>query len=299
MAALTYTDVTTKLQTQAKATETSIVTQLIQDYNTGYLRLLAKLDRYWVRKQQFASLVASQQFYQLPVDVKAVEAVAIQVTTSYKPPLRRVTSEEEWRRLTSYPMQSSWPSYYYVIGGRELGLWPVPAASVTLGLRIVYQPRAFSLSVADITSTTTSATAVTTNASQTVTLSSGVLTTDQTGLYFQVTGALDDTFYAITSSTTTTVTLEAPYVAASGSLLNWRIGQLPYLPPEYTDVPIHYALWLYFSASGNEARATVHKRFFELGRDEALATYSSAGMTSVITDEVDGYNPWLVPPPAA
>lgn len=299
MAGLTYTDVLTKLKTQAKSTETSTVTQLVQDYNTGYQQLLSKLTRYWTRKQQFTDLVSGQQIYQTPVDANKIEAVTAQVTTAYKPPLEPVYSEEEWRRLTSYPMTSSWPTYYYVIGQKEIGLWPIPAATVTLGLRLVYQPRAFNLGIADITSTSASATASVTNGSTVVTLSASVLTTSQAGLNFQITGILDDTFYDIVSSTSSTITLEAPYVGPSATGLAWRIGQLPNLPTEFHDVPLHYALWLYYSAEGNESRASLHKKFFDDGTNEALARYSSAQESSVITEEVEMYNPWLVPPPAA
>lgn len=299
MAGLTYTDLLAKLKTQAKSTETSVTTQLVQDYNTGYQQLLSKLTRYWTRKQQFTNLVSGQQIYQLPVDANKIEAVTAQVTTSYKPPLKPVYSEEEWRKLTSYPMTSSWPTYYFIIGQKEIGLWPVPASSVTLGLRIVYQPRAFNMSVADVTSTTLGATASVVNGSTTVTLSSGVLTTDQSGLNFQATGILDDTFYDVIASTSTSLTLEAPYIGPTASGLAWRIGQLPNLPSEFHDVPLHYSLWLYFSAEGNEPRASIHKKFFDDGTNEALARYSSAQEASVLTEEAEVYNPWLVPPPAA
>lgn len=298
MAELTYTDILTKLKTQAKATEATIVAQLVQDYNTGYQQFLSKLTRYYTRKQQFTNLVVGQQYYQVPVDFNKVIEVTVQVTTAYKPPLVRVTSEEEWRRLTSYPMQSSWPTYYFVVGRKEIGLWPVPAATVELGLRVVYQPRAFNMSVADLTSTGAGATATVTNGSQTVTLSSSILTTSQVGLDFQVTGILDDTFYPVIVSTSNTLTLEAPYVASSASGLAWRISQLPQLPPEFADCPIHYALWLYFDANGNSGRATTHRLEFERMTGEALALYSSAGEASVITDDVETYNPFLVPPPA-
>lgn len=299
MAGLTYTNVLTKLKTQAKAIESSVTTQLLEDYNTGYQQLKSKLTRYWVRKQQFAKLVAAQQFYQLPVDVNKIDAVAVQVTSSYKPPLKRITSEEEWRRITSYPMQSSWPSYYYVIGAREIGLWPIPAQSVTLGLRVVYQPRAFSLSVADITSTSTSATATVTNGSTTVTLSSGVLSNDKTGLDFQITGILDDTFYDVVASSSTTITLAAPYVGATASGLAWRLGQLPQLPEEFHFTPGHWALALYFEANGNSNRSAYHDRIFKAQTADALGLYSSAGESSVITEEPETLDLWLVPPPAA
>lgn len=296
MSGLTYTDILTKLKTQAKATESSVVTQLVQDMNTGYQNFASKLTRYWVRKQQFANLVASQQFYQLPVDINKIMAVSVSVASTYNPPLEPVHSEEEWRRITSYPMTSSWPSYYYVVGNRQIGLWPIPSQAVLLGLRVVYQPRNFDLSIADVTSTTLGATAAVINGSTTVTLSSAILTTDQTGLAFRVTGVLDDTFYPIVASTSSTLTLEAPYVAATASGQAFRIGQLPNLPPEYHAVPVHYALWLYFAANGDSPRALVNKGLFDDMTREALGLYSSALEASVITEDIDVSNPWFAPP---
>jgi hypothetical protein len=223
----------------------------------------------------------------------------VQVTSSYKPPLKRITNEEDWRRITAYPMQSSWPSYYYVVGARQIGLWPIPAQDVTLGLRVVYQPRAFNLSIEDITSTTTSATASVTQGSQTVTLSSGVLSGDKTGLSFQVTGVLDDTIYDITSSTSTTLTLAAPYAGPTASSLAWRVGQVPQLPEEFHFTPGHWALGMYFEANGNSARSAFHMGQFGSQESRALALYSSAGEASVITEEPRDLNIWLTPPPAA
>ena len=298
--ALTYTDTVTKLKTLSNNQTTTAVTQLVQDYNQGYQNLLSKLNRYWVRKQQFSSLAAGQQIYQLPIDCNKVLEATVQVTSSYQPPLVAVTSEHDWRRITSYPMQSSWPTYYFVIGRKEIALWPVPAASVTLGLRLVYQPRAFDLSVDDITSTSTGLTASVTNGSATVTLSASSLTGDKSGLYFQVTGILDNTFYPITASTSSTVTLESPYVGSTASGQAWRIGQLPVLPPEFHDVPVHYALMLYFTSANNEQRAAYHKRLFDDMTAEALSRYSSSSEASIITDEADrALNIWLVPPPPA
>lgn len=296
--ALTYTDVLTKLKTLSNNQTTAAVAQLVQDYNQGYQSLLSRLNRYWTRKQQFANLESGVQIYQLPVDCNKVLEVTVQVTSAYNPPLIPVTSEHDWRRITSYPMQSSWPTYYFVIGRKQIALWPIPAADVTLGLRLVYQPRAYNLSIEDITSTSTGMTASVTNGSTTVSLSSSSLTGDKTGLHFQVTGVLDDTFYPISASTSSSITLETPYVASTASGQAWRIGQLPTFPPEFHDLPIHYALMMYYTSANNETRSAYHKRLFDDMTADALRLYSSSSEAAIITDEAEqGLNLWLVPPP--
>lgn len=299
MAGLTYSQIVGKLKFQAKATESTIQEQLVQDYNIGYQQFASKLNRYWVRKQQFTDLVAGQSIYQVPVDFKSVVVLVAQVTDSFKPPLQRVFDELEWRRLVSYPQTTSWPTHFFVLGSKQIAVWPTPAEDVTLGLRLAYQPRNFNLSIADIDETDVGATATVVQGSTTITLSGAVLTTNLTGLNFQVTGVLDDTFYDIVASTSSTITIEAPYVASSASGLSWRVGQLPNLPEEYHFVPGDQALWRYFSSNGNEPRAIAHKTYYETARDEALSVYSSAGEASVITEDNETYNPWLVPPPAA
>lgn len=298
MVGLTYTNILTKLKAQASTADAGVVTQLVEDYNTGYQRLRSKLNRYWVRKQQFASLVAGQQYYQLAVDVKAIEAVSVQVSTNHELPLRRVASEADWRALTSQVGTSTRPTHYFPTGNRAIGLWPTPASAVSLGLRVVYQPRPFSLSVADITSTGVGATAIVVNGSRTVTLSGAVLSGDKTGLSFQVTGILDDTIYSIVASTASTLTLEAPYVAASAAGLAWRVGQTPDLPEEYHFTPGHEALAMRWEAAGNSERSAFHLKRSKDQEQEALASYSSAGSSSIITEETPSPNPWLQSPRA-
>lgn len=300
MPSLTYTDVLTKLKYQSKANETTLVTQLVQDYNTGYQQFLAKLDRYFTRKQQFTNVGAGQNIYQTPIDCSKILLVTVVVGANYQPPLREVQTEEDWRALTAYPQTTQWPTHYFILGNKQISLWPTPSQAQDLGLRLVYQPSSYDLSIADITSVTTAATATLVNGSPTVTLSSSVLPLNQVSLSFQATGVLDNSFYDIGASTGSTITLVTPYAGPSVSGVDWRIGQVPILPPEYSDVPIHYALSLYFDLNGNPARATSHRNSFKQMTDDALEVYSSANESNVITEDqdLDIASIWRFPPPA-
>lgn len=300
MAALTYTDIKNKLKYQSKANETVLLAQLIQDYNTGYAQFLAKLDRYFTRKQAFANIVANQFIYQTPLDCGRILLATVQVGTNWNPPLKEISSEEDWRAITAYPQTSQWPTHYMILGNKEIGLWPTPSTAVTLGLRLVYQPMGYDLVMEDITSTTSGLTATVVNGSPTVTLS-GSLASSLTGFSFQTTGVIDTTFYDVGSNSGTTITLVSPYAGPSAATLAWRCGQVPILPPEFSDVPIHYALWLYFDLQGNAPRANSHKLAFKQMTDEALEIYSSANESNVMTDDgqIDVMNIWRFPPPAA
>lgn len=305
--ALTWTEMQEKAQILAKDNNAGTLAQLKQDMNTGYHMFNAKLSRYYTRKQQFTDLIAGQQLYQTPVDCVRVMGMTVIVTPNYSPVLKEIRSEFEWRQITSYPMQSNWPTYYYMIGNDEFGLWPVPSQDVENGLRFYYQPQDYDLSIEDVTSTSTGYTVSVTNGSTTVTANGSAFNTQMVGLYFQVTGVTNLTWYEIVGATATTLTLKSAFVGTTGSGLSWRVGQLSIIPQEYADAPMHYALGNFFSAQGNEARANQHLgqdtdgrrgMFYSMIKD-CLEEYSSSNTSSVITDEPTGLNLWQVPPPAS
>lgn len=297
--ALTWTELESKFQRLARSANSDVLTQGQQDMNTGYHLFNAKLSRYFTRKQQFADLVAQQQIYQTPVDCVRVMGMTVLVSATYQPTVKEIRSEYEWRQITSYPMASNWPTYYFMIGNDELGLWPIPSQSITAGLRFYYQPQDHDLSVEDITNTSTGQTVTVANGSNTVTATGSIFTAQMVGLNFQVTGITDNTWYEITGATANTLTLKSNYVGVSASGQAWRVGQLSIIPQEYSDAPIHYALSLFFSAQGNEPRALEHMNLFQATMNDCLEEYSSSNESSVITydDDVPN-NIWLVPPPA-
>lgn len=298
--ALTWTSMETKFQRLTRSANSDVLTQGKEDMNTGYHLFNAALARYYTRKQQFADLVATQQLYQTPIDCVRVLGMTVSVSATYTPTVKEIRSEYEWRQLTSYPMQSSWPTYYFMIGNDELGLWPIPSQSIENGLRFYYQPQDHDLSVEDITSAGTNTTVTVANGSPTVTATGSPFTTQMIGLNFQVTGVTDLTWYEITGvPTNNTLTLKSNFVGISGSGLSYRVGQLSILPQEYADAPIDYALSKFFSAQGNENRATEHLALFQNSMVKCEEDYSSSNESSVISyDDQIPNNIWLVPPPA-
>ena len=296
---LTWQENYTKTQRLAKTSNPDDVIQLKQDLNTGYHLFNAKLSRYFTRKQQFTDIIAGQQIYQTPVDCVRILGMTAQTSTgsSYKPPVKEIRSEFEWRQInapTNY--SSSWISYYFMIGNDEVALWPIPSTNVTNGLRYYYQPQDHDLSIDDVTSATTGATVSVTNGLTTVTASSAVFNTGMASLWFQVTGQTDNTWYEIISATTTTLTLKSAYVGPTGSSLSWRVGQAWIIPQEYTDAPMHYALGNFFSAQGNEARSKYHQDKYDGMVEACLEDYSSSTEGNVISDEGEYVNAWFLTP---
>ncbi len=294
----TWSDLQTQAQRMTKDNNANTLAQLKLDMNEGYHLFNAKLSRYFTRKQQFTNLIAGQQIYQTPIDCIRILGMTILVSNNYNPVIKEIRSEFEWRQITSYPMQSNWPTYYFAIGNDTVALWPIPSQDVVNGMRLYYQPTTSALTVDDVTSTTTSSTVTVTNGSTTVTASSAIFTADMATLWFQVTDATDQTFYEIVSATTTTLTLKSAYVAPSGAGHAWRVGQTSIIPQEYDSAPVDYALWRYFSMAGNETRAEYHKQKWDATVVDCMEEYSSSNVSSVITDDTDvSLNLWLVPPP--
>lgn len=298
--AFTWSDLQTKAQRLAKSNNSDVLTQLNLDMNEGYALFNAKLSRYFTRKQQFTDLVAGQQIYQTPIDCVRILGMTVQVANTYNPVVKEIRDEFQWRQITSYPIQSNWPTYYFPIGNDEVSLWPVPSQTVTNGMRLYYQQTTSALTVNDVTSVTTEATVTVSNGSVLVTASNDVFNADMAGLQFQVTDTTDQTFYEIIAASSTELQLKSAYTATSGADHSWRIGQVSIIPMQYDSAPVHYALWSYFSAQGNESRAAYHRGQFDNMMADCLEEYSSSNVSSVISD--DDYtelNLWVVPPPAS
>lgn len=306
--ARTWTEVERKLLRQARSVNSDDQTQLLEDWNTGYHLFNAELARYYSRKQQFANLVAGQNLYQVPYDCLRVQGITTLVTSNFEPPLTRITDEDKWREITSVKtIKSNWTTYYFPRGNDTVDLWPVPSQSTTNGIRFWYQPQDHDLSIEDVTSASTGFTVTTNATTTTVTANGSAFSSAMAGLYFQVTGVVDLSWYEIVSATATTLTLKTPFSGVSGSGLSWRVGQLSILPQEYADAPMHYALGMYWLSQGNDGRANVHlgtperPGLFYSMMKACRAAYAVAGMSGLITDATDGVqiNPFLITPPAS
>lgn len=298
---ITFNQSWLKTQRLAKSNNADVLVQLKQDINTGYHMFNAKLARYYSRKQQFTDLIAGQQIYQTPIDCIKVLGMTVQVTSNYQPTVKQVRSEYDWRQIVSWNTDSNWPAWYFMIGNDELSLWPIPSQTVSNGLRFYYQPQDHDLSLDDISSTSNSSgvtvTVTVANGSTLVTATSAIFTTQMIGLSFQVNGVTDLSWYEIVDvPTTATLTLKSAYVGISGSGQSWTIGQTMIIPQEYQDAPMHYSLYNFWSAQGNESRAQFHKAQFDNMIEQCLEDYSSSNESAVITDDDLYINPYLVPP---
>jgi hypothetical protein len=301
---ITWTDAKTSIQYQASnATDTELA-QIYKDWNTGYHLFNAQLARYYSRKQGFTNLVAGQSIYQVPYDCVRLSTIVVTVTAATPMPVTQCKSELEWRRLISYPAQSTWPTNYFALGNESYQLWPTPSQSVNNGLRVIYQPQDHDLGVDDTLST--SATLVTaTNGTTTIQSAGSPFNSDMAGLFFQVKGVTDTNWYPISSATASSLTLQTPFTGNTSTNLAWRVGQTSIIPQEYDDAPMHYALGLYWAAKGNTRRSLFHLgtedrpgMFYQM-ISSCLDHYSSSTTSSLSQSTDVALNPWLITPPAS
>lgn len=268
-----------------------------EDMNTAYHMFNAKFGRYFSRKQQFTNLNIGQGIYQNPIDCIKIIGMVVRISDTYQIPIKEIRDEYEWRQITAYPYSSNWPAYYFSIGNDEFELWPTPSQFVANGIRYYYQPQSFDLSVEDITSTSTSTTISITNGDVTVTSSGSDFTPQMQGLWFQVNGVTDLTWYEIVGVPDSShLTLKSAFVGITGTGLGFTVGQLSILPEEYQDVPIHYALNLFFSGKGNESRATQHFTMFNNGINDAIESYSASTQGNIVSEGDNYINSWFVTP---
>lgn len=300
---LSFTDLSNKAVRLSRDTTAGTLVQLQQDMNQGYQLFNAKLNRYFSRKQQFTDVVEGQSIYQTPIDSIRIIGMTVATATgvnSYSPPIKEIRSEYEWRQIKTVPnYASNWATYYYVLGTDEIEIWPTPSADVTNGIRFYYQVQDHFLSVSDIISSALAPvqTCTITNGDVTVTSTGTTFTNQLIGLWIQLTGVTDLTWYEIVDvPSTSTLTLKSAFVAPSVSGASFRIGQMPIIPSEYHDALCSYALYLYFSGKGNENRATLHKGLFDSAIRDAVEEYSSSTEGNVITDDDYYINPWVITP---
>lgn len=294
---MTWQEIYTKTYTTAGLNSTDDLTQIKQDLNIGNRRFNAALGNYFNRRSKSTSLVADQQYYQLPPDCIRVTGVDFLLSSSRRLPLEQIRSEHQWRLLNSTQQGGNYITYWFQKGADEVGLFPTPTSATSNGLIIYYEPRGFNLSQDDYTTGTVEVT----QGSATVTGTGTAFTNTMIGREFKVTDGSDGYTYRIAGYTSGTVlTLEEPFIGVSGAGKSYKIGEAPVFPDEYHDAPMDYALSRFFQLNNNPERARYHMSanfknpgLWESAILDAQDKYASSSSSQVILDESFGFNPWL------
>lgn len=279
---------------------TSVDTQDLQnikdDLNNGWRLFKNAARKYWTRVEKTADLVISQQYYALPPDCVRVTQVKVS-SNGLVYPLREVASEYKWDQLNIIPaLTINVPTYYFIRGKSEIGLWPIPTVNQSAGLSVSYEPRLADMSHDDVTSGTMSVT----NGSATITASSGIFDSSFVGRYFQITDGTGGNWFQIASYTnSTTVVLDNDYDGLTGSGKSYTIGDVPDIPEEYHMGLVYYAAWQFFLKRKDDGMSNYYQAMFNDFLNRYKEVYSSK-TTGVVTGSVDRlkYSIFTIPPPA-
>lgn len=277
-------------------TDATTLLTIKRDINIGASLFLAALGREYNRKARFTNLVASQQYYQLPEDGHKLKEV-IASSGGWNVPLEQIPDEHAWRMMNMMNTTGQ-PSHYFIKGYDELGLYPIPSATITDGLELVFSPKHVELTQDDYTTGTLEVS----NGSQTITGTGTTFTAKMVGQWLQVTDGTDGNWYKVSAFTSATVLeIENYYQGTSGSSKAYRIGQIPDMPEEFAEAPVDYACYRHFLKRGTTDKAGTFKTLFESALSMAKDQYGNTTDNQVIMAEPEyrQYNPFRGDPPAS
>ena len=241
-----------------------------RDINEGGAMFLNSLGRKFNKEYITTNLVANQQYYHLVTSgLRISEIRCLQGPYYFKP--RLIASEYDWDVLNTYTLTSTYPTHYYIRGFNEIGIYPIPAANVTNGLKVSYEPQHVDLTQADYTTGTVTVS----NGSVTVTHSATGFTPQMVGRWLQITDGTDGKWYRIASYTSTSVvSLENYYEGISGSGRTFRIGECMKIPQAYQDAPVYYAIDRFYMTQNDQKTALTFKSRFDDKLKSAKETYA-------------------------
>lgn len=278
---LSYSGLLAECQAQTgddtTATSNTLYTKGI---NQGLHLFRAALRREYTLERKTFSIVADQQYYQMPEDAVRIDKVIVTVG-SIDYPLTEISDDKDWYYLNSRnTVTSEVPEFFYVRGQDEFGIYPTPASSGSGAGELVYQARVADLGIADYTTGTVTVT----NGDATVTGAGTTFTSAMVGRHFQPTTSGNDAlWYKIdTFTSTTAVELENVFGGTTIAGANYIIGELPNIPEEYHMNLVDYALYRYYMRRRDKEIAEMFKTEFEIGIQRAKREYSSKTVSNYI-----------------
>lgn len=201
--------------------------------------------------------VASQQFYNIAFNYHKLRNVTITVGTTIHT-MEEVASREEWDFLNEAPFSSDIPEKFHIFED-QIGFWPTPSSSANV-ITFYYKERIKDLSIADFTTGTVTVT----NGDATVTIAGGgTFTAAMAGRWLQTTN--DKFWYRIATFTdANNVELTFTFDGLTEAGATFVIGEMSILPEEHQELPLWYALMIYF-ARNDTTKFNLYKGMWETG----------------------------------
>ena len=275
------------------------MTKVADDINNGAKLFQNAARRYYTRRERKTDLKANQQYYQFPSDMLRVANVKC-LYGSYYAPLKEIKSEDEWISLcTTVLTTTSVPTYFFIKGADEVGLFPVPNEDVKDGLVVTFEPRMVDMSIEDIEVPVTLV-----EGSNTVT-ATGDATFPKTVInncYLTNSDGSDGNWYKVSKYIDEhNIWIDNYYQGLSDNNATVRIGQCPQFPEEYHDAPIYYACQQFFTLRKDLESASYYKQMFDDLYERYRAAYgnkASGGVVNPTKAKPDiGINvafPWMI-----
>lgn len=265
-----------------------------QDINQGRAILANSTSRYWTRKQASAQLIANQQYYTLPPDATRVTEVYVNAN-GLNYPVKQIPSEAIWNMINVIPaITINVPTYYFIRGRNEIGLWPLPSYTAPNALNLSYEPQQH-LSVNDITT----GTCTVQNGSTTVTFSENIIQAWYAGMWFQVADRLNESWFRMSIfDATNQIELDNVYNGVSGGNLNFRLCDMPDFPGDYHIALVYWAAYNFYLKRNRIAIAKEFKNSFEELKDMYVEAYANKTTGIVQSNDVDQrWSIFMIPPP--
>ena len=274
--------------------DTQDATNVGQDLNQGLKLFKNQARRYWTRKQAAANLINNQQYYELPPDAVRVTEVYVN-SNGLNYPVKQVSSEYLWNKINVIPaITINVPTYYFIRGRNEIGLWPLPSANATNALNVSYEPQ-LQIGMADVTT----GTATVTNGSTAVSFASNIVDPTMVGRWFQVQNRFNEMWYQVaTYDSTSQFELENFYGGYGSSGLNYIIGDCPDIPEDYHLGLVYYAAAQFYLKRKDKATSELFNDQFKDLLTQYKEAYSGK-TTGMVQNQTDSYrySIFLIPPP--
>ena len=219
-----------------KITDAEQIASLKRWYNQGCSKIKKKLMRRVTAETIYSDLVAEQQTYQLPEYAGRLYNVRYNSPGSEQR-LIEVASHDLWLDMNSNNSQHGVPTHYHLLSEDEIALYPIPSEAVDNGLEVNLAFKHGRLTADDLTVGTATAN----NGSETVTLSSSVVTPKMVGRWFTVNDGNEEWYRISEYVSSTSFKLENYFEGDGGAGLDYIIGEIVDIPEEYVDLPELYA----------------------------------------------------------
>ncbi len=248
--------------------------------------------KYYFNERSYSTVTtASQQFYNLPPQVKKLINVTISIGGVLWQP-KECATRQQWDNLNVVTYTQDYPSYFFVYNN-QVGIYPIPASSSN-AMTMNYKIRTIDLSMADVTDVSSTRTMTATNGSTTLTASGAVFLNWMAGNWIKIpysssnSTSGDNQWYQIDSITSSTVAvLKNKYTGATVTGAAFTIGEVSLLPEDYQDLPLYRMGLIYYTTRVPDAlKAKEYQDLWDTGLATLDAEFGSK-TTSVVLNDID------------